>query len=586
MSKHNKNKDRKSKGNKGVNRAHKCEREVREVKLQELKAIIERAKSLLSEQDVEQLQAAVDTLAFLTQELEKKGVSIQRLRQLIFGVSSEKTRDVFKEDKEEKQESESSAGDNDNTEQQSERGEQEKPKRKGHGRRGAEQYRGAQKVKVAHQELKSGDICPACERGKLYQQSEPAKLIRITGMAPLAALIYELERLRCNACGQVFTAQAPHGVGEQKYDESATAMIGLLKYATGMPFNRLQRLQDSLGIPLPAGTQWQLVSEGAQAVEPAYKHLVYVAANSEILYNDDTTMRILELAGTRDKTSHDTDDEEQRRTGVFTTGIVADGQGHRIALFLTGQKHAGENLASVLAKRAKELTAPIQMCDMLSRNSPKDFQTILAGCNAHARRRYVEVANSFPEQVRHVLEQLKIVYENDAIAKAQNMSNQQRLTLHQNHSGLVMENLKTWLKEQIEQKKVEPNSSLGDAIGFMLKHWDRLTLFLQVPGAPLDNNIVERALKMAIRHRKNAMFYKTENGARVGDMFMTLIYTAELNGIDPFDYLVSLLRYPKQVASNPAEWMPWNYQQTMARLTLAQASPLPIHEPLQTAATS
>jgi hypothetical protein len=166
------------------------------------------------------------------------------------------------------------------------------------------------------------------------------------------------------------------------------------------------------------------------------------------------------------------------------------------------------------------------------------------------------------------------------------MSKELRLTFHQNHSGPVMENLKTWLKEQIEQKKVEPNSSLGDAIGFMLKHWDRLTLFLHVPGAPLDNNIVERALKMAIRHRKNAMFYKTENGARVGDMFMTLIYTAELNGIDPFDYLVSLLRYPKQVASNPAEWMPWNYQQTMARLTLAQASPLPIHEPLQTAATS
>jgi hypothetical protein len=265
---------------------------------------------------------------------------------------------------------------------------------------------------------------------------------------------------------------------------------------------------------------------------------------------------------------------------------VADGQGHRIALFFTGQKHAGENLATVLAKRANELTAPIQMCDMLSRNSPKDFQTILAGCNAHARRRYVEVANSFPEQVRHVLEQLKIVYENDAIAKSENMSKELRLTFHQRHSGPVMDSLKRWLREQIEQKKVEPNSSLGEAILFMQKHWDRLTLFLHVPGAPLDNNIVERMLKMAIRHRKNAMFYKTHNGARVGDMFMTLIYTAELNGIDPFDYLVTLLRYQKQLTLNPAEWMPWNYQQTMIRLTLGQASALPIHEQLQTAAIS
>jgi hypothetical protein len=402
----------------------------------------------------------------------------------------------------------------------------------------------------------------------------------------LAAKIYELERLRCNLCGQVFTAEAPEGVGEQKYDDSATVMLGLLKYGTGLPFNRLQRLQDSLGIPMPSGTQWQLVSDGADKMQPAYQHLVLLAADAEILYNDDTTMRILELAGTRDNTSHDSDDEAQRRTGVFTTGIVADGQGHRIALFFTGQKHAGENLATVLAKRAKELTAPIQMCDMLSRNRAKDFQTILAGCNAHARRRYVEVANSFTEPVRHVLEQLKIIYENDAIAKSENMSKELRLTFHQNHSGPVMDSLRRWLREQIEQKKVEPNSSLGDAIGFMLKHWDRLTLFLQVPGAPLDNNIVERALKLAILHRKNAMFYKTENGARVGDMFMTLIYTAELNGIDPFDYLVSLLRYQKQVASNPAEWMPWNYQQTMTRLTLRQANPLPIHGQLQTAATS
>lgn len=567
MSKSNKSKDRKRKSNEGGNKPRKGKPEVKEVKLQELKAIIERAKSgVLSGGDVEQLEAAVDTLAFLTQELEKKGVSIKRLRQLIFGSSSEKTRDVFKDDKVDNQQSESAAYGNDNAEEQSKTGEREKPKRKGHGRRPAEQYRTAEKISVEHQRLKSGDSCPACERGKLYQQSEPAKLIRVTGMAPLVAKVYELERLRCNICGQVFTAACPRGVGENKYDESATAMIGLLKYATGMPFNRLQRLQDSLGIPLPAGTQWELVCEGSGKLGPAYEHIIVVAANSEILYNDDTTMRILELDVIRNKTSHDNDDEQQRRTGVFTTGIVADGQGHRIACFFTGQKHAGENLATVLAKRAKELTAPIQMCDMLSRNSAKDYQTLLAGCNAHARRRYVEVVHNFPEQVRHVLEQLKIIYENDAIAKALNMSKQLRLTFHQNHSGPVMENLKTWLIEQIEEKKVEPNSSLGDAIGFMLKHWNRLTLFLQVPGAPLDNNVVERALKRAIMHRKNAMFYKTQNGARVGDMYMTLIYTAELNGVDPFEYLVSLLRNHQQVALNPADWMPWNYQQTLARL--------------------
>jgi len=547
---------------------HKHKPAVREIKLDELKAIIERAKASLSEEDAQKLEAAVDTLAYLTRELEKKGVSIERLRKLIFGASSEKTSDVFKDAKEDKASGQDESAGSDESCEQAE----EKPKRKGHGRKAASEYRGAEKLKVPHESLRNGDACPSCERGKLYEQEEPSVLVRVKGMAPLYATVYELERLRCNLCGEVFTAAAPEGIGEQKYDETAASMIGLLKYGTGLPFNRLERLQAGLGIPLPAGTQWELVSEAADKMQPAYDELVNQAAQGELLYNDDTTMKILELEAQSGNDSEDGDDREQR-TGVFTSGIVSTGSGHQVALFFTGRKHAGENLQSVLSKRAKELSAPIQMCDMLSRNTSGDFQTIVAGCNAHARRRYVEVADSFPDEVRHVLEELKKIYENDAISKDQQMTNEQRLSFHQEHSGPVMEKLKQWLAEQIKQKKVEPNSSLGEAIGFMQKHWEKLTLFLRVPGAPLDNNIVERALKKAILHRKNALFYKTQNGARVGDMFMTFIHSAELNGVDSFDYLVALQRYYKEVALSPADWMPWNYQLTMARLGLGP--PLP-----------
>jgi transposase len=559
----------KNKSKKKVYR-NKAKPQVREIRIEELSAIIERAKASLGEQDIEKLQAAVDTLGYLTRELEKKGVSIERLRKLIFGSSSEKTKDVFKDDKEDKSKSqdEGACGSCDTSADPTE----PKRKRKGHGRNGASDYRGAEKVKLPHELLRSGEICPSCERGTLHEQNEPAVLVRVRGMAPLSATVYECERLRCNICGKVFTAAAPEGIGEQKYDETATSMVGMLKYGTGLPFNRLQRLQNSFGIPLPAGTQWQLVSDAADKMQPAYDELVKQAADGELLCNDDTTMKILELEAERGRQAKDGSHERQR-TGVYTSAIVSSGSGHRIALFFTGKKHAGENLQSVLSKRAKQLSAPIQMCDMLSHNTSGDFHTIVAGCNAHARRRYVEVADSFPEQVLHVLEQLKIIYQNDAIAKTENMTKEQRLSLHQRHSGPVMDNLKQWLAQQIEQKKVEPNSSLGEAIGFMQKHWDKLTLFLRVPGAPLDNNIVERALKIAILHRKNALFYKTLNGARVGDMFMTFIHTAELNGVDGFDYLVALQRYYKEVALNPADWMPWNYQQTMARLGLGPAPP-------------
>ena len=126
-----------------------------------------------------------------------------------------------------------------------------------------------------------------------------------------------------------------------------------------------------------------------------------------------------------------------------------------------------------------------------------------------------------------------------------------------------MDELKTWLTEQIEQHRVEPNSGLGEAISYMLRHWETLTLFLRQPAAPLDNNICERALKKAILHRKNAYFYKTENGARVGDLFMSLIHTCELNGVNPFDYMTQLHKHASELSSHPDRWMPWSYSDTL-----------------------
>jgi transposase len=147
--------------------------------------------------------------------------------------------------------------------------------------------------------------------------------------------------------------------------------------------------------------------------------------------------------------------------------------------------------------------------------------------------------------------------------KRQAMSDEQRLRFHQKESGPKMDQLQTWLTEQFEERKVEPNSSLGEAISYMLKHWKALTLFLRQPGAPLDNNICEQALKKAILHRKNAYFYKTQNGARVGDLFMSLNHTCELNDVNPFDYLTELLKHANELSLHPDRWMPWNYRQML-----------------------
>jgi transposase len=541
----------------------------REVPVAELGAILDRARvAALSEEDHGKLKEAVETLVFLTRELEAKGASVERLRRMLFGPTSEKTSQVVGSASAAEAPGEGSAdatagaAAGESTAGATE--ETPKEKRKGHGRNGAAAYRGATKVKVPNGSLSAGEPCPGCEKGKVYPQAEPAVLVRVTGMAPLAAVVYELERLRCNLCGEVFKAKAPAEVGEAKYDETAAAMIALLKYGCGLPFNRLERLQADLGIPLPAPTQWEVVKRAADLLAPAYEELIRQAAQGEVLHNDDTTMRILELMGAPSSEA-EPDDPLAGRTGIFTSGIAATSAGRKIALFFTGRQHAGENLADVLARRAAELPPPIQMCDALAANTAADLDTIVANCIAHARRRFVEVAGSFPEECRYVLELLRQVYVNDAVAAARGMSPEERLLFHQAESGPVMESLEKWLDEQLDEHRVEPNSTLGDAIAYMRKHWLKLTLFLRVPGAPLDNNLVERVLKKAIMHRKNSLFYKTANGALVGDTFMSLIHTAELYGADPFDYLVALQKHHDQVTTTPASWMPWNYREALAR---------------------
>jgi transposase len=525
-----------------------------------LGAIVERTKAALSADDHAKLKAAMDTLVFLTAELQRKQTSLDRLRRLLFGAPTEKTRTIFAAGAapgapDPGASSSAAAG----------------PPRPGHGRTAAAAYTGADTVTIPHPSLHRADPCPGCLKGKIYPLTEPATLVRITGMAPLGATVYACERWRCNLCGEVFTAPAPEGVGPAKYDETATSMIGLLKYGCGLPFHRIEVLQRGMRIPLPAATQWELVRDALPQLRPAWDELLRQAAQGEVLYNDDTTMKVLALTGEQRRAAA-ADAETDARTGVFTSGIVATGDGHYMALFFTGRQHAGENLADLLAQRAAALAPPIQMCDALAANTAGDFDTILAACLAHARRRFVDVVAHFPTEVQHVLEVLREVYHTDAVARERALSPEERLRLHQATSGPLLAGLETWMRQQFDDHLVEPNSGLGTAITFMRKHWAKLTLFLRVPGAPLDNNICERALKKAILHRKNALFYKTLTGARVGDVFMSLIHTAELNGIAPFDYLVALQRHHQEVARDPRAWLPWTYEATLAALR-ARASP-------------
>jgi len=517
----------------------------------ELNQLVERARTSLAAEDYRKVKGMAEALTYLTDLVADQQTTIGDLRELMFPAATEKTAAVLKNAgvAPTAKASEKTSGGN---------AAAQKPKPAGHGRNGAEAYRQAQRVQVQHATLRHGDRCPGCQKGKVYEQPEPRQLVRIVGQAPLTATIYALQTLRCNLCGEIYSAEVPEGVGEDKYEESAAAMIAQLKYGSGMPFYRLQDLENNLGMPLPASTQWEIVEEVAELIKPARDELIRQAAQGEVLHNDDTSMKVLSLRRAIIA-------EAGERTGIFTSGVVATREGRKIALFFTGRQHAGENLADVLKQRASELPMPIQMSDALARNAPTSVKLLVGNCLAHGRRNFVKITPNFPEACRHVLEALGEVYHHDQLARERGLSRVERLRFHQEHSKPVMDDLHQWLNTRLKENQVEPNSGLGKAISYMLRHWQALTLFLREAGAPLDNNLVERALKKAILHRKNSLFYKTLNGAEVGDLYMSLIHTCELNGVNPFDYLTELQRHTHELNAKPAEWMPWSYRDSLPR---------------------
>lgn len=528
---------------------------VLELSPEERQAFLDRIRPghVSTEDDCRIIHGIVRGFSEVVALIEKRDTTLRRLRDALFGGQTEKTAVVC---------ADPPSGDGPTPPPSVPT---PKTKRKGHGRHAARRYGGARTVPVTHPHLHAGDLCPECQKGRLHCL-QPSLILRLVGQSPVAATRFELERLRCAICGVVFTAPAPPEAGTGKYDESVGVVVALMRFGSGMPMYRLAQLQASLGVPFPASVQWELAAELAKVAQPVLDCLIRHAAQRDVVHNDDTNMRVASLRK-EPAPLCDTNASKRPRTGIFTTGILTGEDQPPIALFFTGHQHAGENLQDVLRHRDPHRPAPIQMCDALSRNVPTEIDTLLAHCLVHGRRQVVDVVPSFPTEARHVLESLRDVFHHDALARERKLTPEERLRFHQESSQPILDDLHLWLREQLDQRKVEPNSTLGGAIGYLLNHWEPLTLFLRVPGAPIENNIAERALKMAILHRKNSLSYKTAKGAEVGDLFMSLIHTCRLNNANPFDYLLELARHPREVAGHPEAWLPWNYRATLAANT-------------------
>jgi hypothetical protein len=513
----------------------------------------------------EKIERLLRTVLILVELLQRKNTSIKKLRQMIFGKRTERHQTRKAEGQEKEGESEKSddgqpkaSGDQDAHSERLASESKDKPKRNGHGRRAASDYSGARIVKCRHERLKIGDDCPSSCGGRLYDLNEPTTLIQFTGQPLITVTNYQREALRCAKCQKRYVAPLPEGVVNERYDATCDATIALMRYGGGLPWHRQAGLQAMGGAPLGEATMWERCEATADAAMGIFLSLMRLAAGGEVMHTDDTWVRILSCLK---------DDKEEKGRATNTTGIVVKAGGRKIALYLSGRHHAGENLAELLTKREKGLAPPIQMSDALAANTSVEKNVISAYCLAHARRKVFELKEDYPAECAVVLDAVGKIYKHEG--ETEGMSQERRLAYHQEKSGPVMKELKVWIGTQFSRRLVEPNSNLGKALQYWLSHWEELTVWLREPGTPLDNNESERALKQFILMRKNSMFFKTEHGAAVGDVLASLIRTCRLNGVNAWDYLATIIRNKKDARSNPHLYLPWNYKREEAEALAA-----------------
>lgn len=525
----------------------------------EVERLIEKfEQDKLEERDKQMITSLLRTLLTLVAVLQQKKISIQRLKNMIFGKKSEKR----KKDEAEKEGSGSNSSSREDqqapgttkNEAQGTPENSDRPIRRGHGRTAAAAYAGAKKIHCHHRELSTGDKClaPNCQ-GRLWPVKRPHHLVQFTGNPTITATHYQQDVLKCANCEKEYEAPLPAGVKPQRWDETGDTAIVIQKVALATPFYRTAEMQRSCGIPLPASVQWERCKAVSEALKPVYEQMREEAANGKIFYGDDTPVRIQELI------EENKEKKEGERVGMHTTGVVVElFEGARIALYDNSRQHTGEVLEELYKKRDASLPLPIQMGDGLSCNWCGEHERIVCKCLAHARRKFYELRKIYPSACGYVLKQIGKIYRNDAGTGG--MSDAERLCYHQKHSGPVMEELERWMEEQMAEKKVEPNSSLGKAIGYFQTHLEGLTAWLRYEGAPLDNNAAEQILKPPVMIRKNSYGYKTSKGAEVTAILLSVIHSCRLNGTNVWSYLVSVLRRSGEVSANPKQFLPWTYR--------------------------
>lgn len=455
-------------------------------------------------------------------------------------------------------------------EAQAEEDKRQKQNRDPHGRRGPDDFTGLAQQHHQHGDLAVGCTCPGCGRGKLYED-EPSVFTSIAGQAPFSGMTHVVQRLRCGLCKEVFVAPLPEelerdGVsGLRLYSYSAVAVVSIYRYFGGMPLFRQQTLQAALGTAVPDSSMADLCERMANAAGPLARYLRELTRSASGFFGDDTGALILESrTALREQRSTG---RVVERTGCHTSCVIAvTAAGQRVAVFKTGIQHTGELMDELLAGRDPTLPVPFFMADCHACNTVTVCRVLYAGCNAHAVRRFRAVEERYPEEAAFARERYTAIFDNEERCKEANLTPDERLAFHREHSKPLFDEICEHGEALVEAHALEPNSDLGEAYGFVVNNRVRLSAFLRHPGVPLENNIVERQLRVPVRLRDNAPFFVTGLGSKIADTVWTVGATALAHGVNLLDYFTALQRYAADVRAHPELWVPWDYLRRIREL--------------------
>ena len=569
-------KRRKAKGIKGV---EVLRSEVVDALLLKLKGDPEAA---LSAEERRILAGVLETWAHVVERAQRNDLNISELRKLL-GIILERQKRSKDGGDGSSGEGGSSGGGEEGSAPDSEQGASAKSEssaddeshghRDEHGRRSSQDFPEAAICEHLHTELTVGCRCPGCGRGKLYRY-RPSQYMTISGQPVFTATQHVVEQLQCNLCDEIFKAPLSDEArldgadGRTLYSYSAVALIAIFKFFGVIPWHRMEMVQSWIGVRVPDASMFDQCERLADAIAPVAQYLERMSSEVMLLFGDDTSACVL-----NERSAMIPERESGKlveRTGCHTTGVIAvTDDGHFIVHFRIGIQHTGELLDELLSERPSTLPPPMVMSDALSANKVTVCDVRECYCNAHTVRYFKKLKDNYPTKAGYALERYKKIFDNEKHCQEHELSPEQRLAYHREHSKHLLKEICTHGYDLLEvSKEIEPNSDIGGAYNYILNHEYELSAFCRYPGAPLENNLAERILRLPVHLRDAAPFYRNTVGAAIAANILSVGSTAYHAGVNLLDYFVAMLRHSEDVKARPHLWVPWRYEDRVHELEM------------------